>query len=153
MTETSYGGRVLGLDLGDVRIGVAISDPDRRLAVPLGTVHTGAPADLKAIAKLVREHGVDLVVVGHPLRMSGEAGTRAAHAEEFAGALRSILPVPVELQDERLSTVEADRGLRDAGATGRERRRAIDRSAATVILQAYLDATRNRSTGRSPTTE
>ncbi len=146
-------GRVLGLDLGDVRIGVAISDPDRRLAVPLGTVHTGAPADLKAIAKLVREHEVALVIVGHPLRMSGERGTRAAHADEFAGALRSFLPVPVELQDERLSTVEAERALRDAGATGRERRRAVDRSAATVILQAYLDRARARATGDAPTPE
>ena len=132
-------GRILGLDLGDVRIGVAISDPERHLAVPMGTVHTGAPADLKAIAKLVREHGVTLVVVGHPLRMSGAPGTRAHHAEEFVAALRQALPVPVVLQDERLSTVEADRALRDAGAGGRDRRRAVDRSAAAVILQSYLD--------------
>jgi len=136
------GGRVLGLDLGDVRIGVAISDPERRLAVPLGTVHTGAPADLRAIASLVDENEVTLVVVGHPLLMSGESGARAAHAERFAEALRSILPVPVVLQDERLSTAEAERALREAGAGGRDRRRAVDRSAATVILQAYLDALR-----------
>ncbi|HEY6677864.1 MAG TPA: Holliday junction resolvase RuvX, partial [Actinomycetota bacterium] len=127
------------LDLGDVRIGVAISDPERHLAVPMGTVHTGAPADLKAIAKLVREHEVTLVVVGHPLKMSGTPGTRAHHAEEFVAALRQALPVPVVLQDERLSTVEADRALRDAGAGGRDRRRAVDRSAAAIILQSYLD--------------
>ena len=133
-------GRVLGLDLGDVRIGVAISDPDRRLAVPLGTLRTGAPRDLRAIAELVREHDITLVIVGHPLRLSGEAGTRAKHAETFAGVLRDTLGVPVALQDERLSTVEADRALREAGAGGRERRRVVDRSAATVILQAYLDA-------------
>jgi putative Holliday junction resolvase len=133
-------GRVLGLDLGDVRIGVAISDPGRRLAVPLGTVHTGAPADLKAIASLVREHDVTLVVLGHPLLLSGRAGERARHAEAFAEALRAVLAVPVVLQDERLSTVEAERALRDAGAGGRARRRAVDRSAATVILQAFLDA-------------
>src|SRR5437762_290605 len=66
-------GRVLGLDLGDVRIGVAISDPERRLAVPLGTVLAGAPQDLKAIAALVREHEITAVVVGHPLTMSGRA--------------------------------------------------------------------------------
>lgn len=140
MDATSEPGRVLGLDLGDVRIGVAISDPDRRLAVPLGTVHTGAPADLKAIAELVREHDVNLVVVGHPLLLSGEAGDRARKAESFAAALGGFLNIPVVLQDERLSTVEADRALREAGASGRERRRAVDRSAATVILQAYLDA-------------
>jgi putative Holliday junction resolvase len=133
------GGRVLGLDLGDVRIGVAISDERRRLAVPLGTVHTGAPADLKAIASLVREHGVTLVVVGHPLLLSGEAGVRARHAEAFADALRGFLGIGVVLHDERLTTVEADRALRAAGADGRRRRRVVDRSAATILLQAYLD--------------
>ena len=136
MPET---GRVLGLDLGDVRIGVAISDPDRRLAVPFGTVRTGAPADLKAIAELVREHEVRLVVVGHPLMLSGRAGTRARHAEEFVAALRQVLSVPVELHDERLSTVEADKALREAGAGSRDRRAAVDRSAAAVVLQSYLD--------------
>ncbi len=136
-------GRVLGLDLGDVRIGVSISDPERRLAVPLGTVHTGAPADLKAIAALVHEHDVTKVVVGLPLRMSGETGTRAVHAKGFAGALGSVLDVPVVLQDERLSTVEADRALKDAGAGSRSRRGAVDRSAATIILQAWLDGQRH----------
>ena len=133
-------GRVLGLDLGDARIGVAISDDRRRIAVPLGTVRTGAPADVKAIADLVHGHGVTLVVVGHPLHLSGEAGERAHHAERFAEALDAFLGVPVVLQDERLSSVEADRALRGAGASGRERRRTVDRSAATVILQAWLDA-------------
>jgi putative Holliday junction resolvase len=133
-------GRILGLDLGDARIGVAISDDRRRIAVPLGTVRTGAPADVKAIADLVHGHGVTLVVVGHPIHLSGEAGERAHHAERFAEALDAFLDVPVLLQDERLSSVEADRALREAGASGRERRRAVDRSAATVILQAWLDA-------------
>jgi putative holliday junction resolvase len=136
-------GRVLGLDLGDARIGVAISDDERRLAVPLGTIHTGAPADVKAIAALVGEHDVTLVVVGHPLLLSGEAGERAHHAERFAEALRGSLGVPVLLHDERLSTVEADRALRATGASGRERRRAVDRSAATVILQSWLDSGRD----------
>src|SRR3954471_1258900 len=84
-------GRVLGLDLGDVRIGVAISDPDRRLAVPLGTVVAGPPQDLKAIARLVRDHDVVQVVVGHPLSMSGRIGPRAAKVEQLVGALRSFL--------------------------------------------------------------
>jgi putative Holliday junction resolvase len=94
------------------------------------------------VAALVEEHAATLVVVGLPLSMSGEQGSAAVKAESFAGALRSILAVPVELQDERLSTVEAERGLRDAGVTGRERRKVVDRTAATVILQAWLDATR-----------
>ena len=134
-------GRVLGLDLGDARVGVAISDPERRLAVPLGTVHVGQPpGELKAIAALVSDHDVTLVVLGNPLSMSGDAGPSSRHAEAFADALRALVRVPVELQDERLSTVEAERALREAGVTGRARRRVVDRSAAAVILQAWLDA-------------
>ncbi len=147
MAEPRKGGRVLGLDLGDARIGVAISDDERRLAVPLGTVRTGAPADLKRVAALVEEHAVTTVVVGHPLLLSGERGDRAHHAERFADALRAIVPVPVVLQDERFSTSEAERALRETGTTGRDRRRKVDRSAATVILQAWLDAQRADAAG------
>lgn len=132
-------GRVLALDLGDARIGTALSDPERRVAVPLGTIRSGAPGDLEAVAELVAEHAVGLVVVGHPLLLSGERGTRARHAEAFADALRSVLDVPVVLHDERLTTAEAERGLREAGARGRRRRRAVDRSSATIILRSYLD--------------
>ena len=121
---------------------MAISDDDRRLAVPLGTVRTGAPGDVKAIAELVRENDVMLLVVGHPLNMSGEAGERAHHAQRFANALTGFMQISVVLHDERLSSVEADRALRESGAGGRERRRSIDRSAATVILQSWLDAHR-----------
>jgi putative Holliday junction resolvase len=130
---------VLGLDLGQARIGVAISDPARRLAVPVGTLRTGAPADVRAIAALVRDHAVTLVVVGLPLRLSGERGPEAGHAERFAEALEAFLEIPVELQDERLSTVAAERSLREAGIAGRDGRRAVDRSAAAIILQAWLD--------------
>jgi putative Holliday junction resolvase len=136
---TDPGGRVLGLDLGQARIGVAVSDPDRAVAVPLGTIRTGAPGDLKAVATLARDHDVGLVVVGLPLRLSGERGPEAERAEEFARALGSFVGLPVELQDERLSTVEAERNLRQAGVRGRDRRAVIDPSAAAVILQAWLD--------------
>lgn len=142
MGQTRRAGRALGLDLGDARIGVAVSDDDRRMAVPIGTVHTGAPADLKAIAKLVDEHAATAVIIGLPLSMSGERGPAAMKADAFADALRSLLTIPVELQDERLSTVEAERELREGGVTGRERRNVVDRTAATVILQAWLDANR-----------
>lgn len=144
MSEAAATGRVLGLDLGDARIGVAISDPGRMLAVPLGTVRTGAPADVKAIASLVEENGVSLIVVGHPLLMSGEAGPAAHHAETFAEMLRGVLGIPVELQDERLSTKEAERSLRAGGTRSKGMRRAVDRSAATVILQRFLDERRAR---------
>jgi len=133
-------GRVLGLDLGDARIGVAVSDPDRRVAVPVGTVHVGRPpGELKAIAGIVREHEATLVVVGDPRSLSGERGPRSHQAAAFADALGAFLSVPVELHDERLSSVEAGRALRDAGVRGREARERVDASAAVVILQAWLD--------------
>ncbi len=131
--------RVLGLDLGQARIGVAISDPGRRMAVPLGTVHTGAPEDVKAIAAIVRENDVGEIVVGLPLGLSGTRGEAADHAEKFAEALRGFLGIPVSLQDERLTTVQAERQLKEAGVRGRDRRAVVDQSAAVIILQAYLD--------------
>jgi putative Holliday junction resolvase len=133
-------GPVLGLDLGDARIGVAVSDPERRLAVPVGTVHVGQPpGELFAVAALARERGATLVVIGLPLSLRGERGQRAAHAQSFAEALRGVVEVPIELHDERLSTVEAERALGDAGVRARERRHTVDASAAAVILQAWLD--------------
>ena len=136
-------GPVLGIDLGDARIGVAISDESRRLAVPVGTIHVGQPpGELIAIAEIVRERGVTAIVVGIPLSLRGERGTRAGHAESFTEALAGAVDVPIELQDERLSTVEAERALGAAGTRGRERRRVVDASAAAVILQAWLDAHR-----------
>jgi putative Holliday junction resolvase len=118
---------------------VAISDDHRRLAVPVGTIRTGAPQDVKAIAALVSDHAVTEIVVGHPLRMAGGPGEAADQAEKFADALRGFLRIPVHLQDERLTTVQATRELARSGVRGRERREVVDQSAATVILQAYLD--------------
>jgi len=133
-------GRVLALDVGDVRIGVAVSDPDRTIALPAGTIQVaGGPQDLKAVAALVREHDVADVVVGLPLSLSGRRGPAAMRAEEFADGLRLVLAVPVHLQDERLTTVEAGRGLRAAGANAKKARRAIDQASASLILQAFLD--------------
>jgi putative holliday junction resolvase len=139
-------GRVLALDLGDVRIGVAISDPDRRLAVPLGTVEVGRPpGEMRAVADLVARNDVTLVVVGEPLSLDGTRRARASHAGSFAEALRAFVEVPVVLHDERLSTVEAERALREAGVTGPRRRRVVDASAAQVILQGWLDVQRGTS--------
>lgn len=139
--DRTTGGRVLGLDLGDARIGVAVSDADRRVAVPHGTIRVGQPpGELKAVAALVQELDVTAVVVGHPRSMSGASGARAQQAEAFAGALRAVVAVPVELQDERLSTVQAERSLREAGVSGPRRRQVVDESAAAVILGAWLDA-------------
>ena len=135
-------GRVLGLDVGKARIGVAVSDPDRTLALPAGTIRVaGGIQDLRAVAELVERYEVAEVVVGLPLSLSGERGPAARHSEQFADGLRAILEVPVHLQDERLSTVEAERALAAAGADGRERRRSVDQAAASIILRAYLDRT------------
>ena len=144
MPERTDLGRILGLDLGDVRIGVAVSDPDRRLALPLGTVQVGRPpGELRAVADLVREHDVTLVVIGEPVSLDGVRRARATHAANFADALRAMLTVPVVLHDERFSTVEAERSLRAAGVTGARRRSVVDAAAAQVILQSWLDAHRS----------
>lgn len=136
---------MLGLDLGDVRIGVALSDPDRRVAIPIGTVQVGRPpGELKAIAALVREHGATMIVLGWPLNLDGTRGGSAVRSEEFAVALRMVVEIPVELSDERLTTVEAERGLREAGVKGRDRRAVVDAAAARVLLQGWLDAHRSR---------
>jgi putative holliday junction resolvase len=135
-------GRVLALDLGQSRIGVAISDPDRRVAVPLGTIRTGAPSDVKAIAAIVRAQGVTEIVVGHPLSLSGRTSEAADHAEKFAQALCDFLGISVVLRDERFTTVEAERQLSEAGIRGRARREVVDQTAARIILQSYLDSLR-----------
>jgi putative Holliday junction resolvase len=98
------------------------------------------PGELRAIAALAAERGATLVVVGEPRSLDGTIGTRAEHARALAEALRASLDIPVVLHDERLTTVEGERRLREAGVRGRDRRAVIDATAAQVILQAWLDA-------------
>lgn len=105
----------------------------------MGTIRTGAPADVKAVSALIAEHQVTEVVVGHPLSLSGRRGEAAAHAERFAEALGSVVGVPVSLQDERLTTVEAERALAAAGVRSRDRRDVVDQAAAVLILRSYLE--------------
>jgi putative Holliday junction resolvase len=136
--------RVLGLDLGTRRIGVARSDAGRRLASPWRTIErSGDPErDRNVLVDAVREAEVGLVVVGLPLSLSGGRGPAARAAEAEAEALRARLEpigVHVETADERLTTVEAERALRTAGKTGQAARRVVDEAAATVLLQAWLD--------------
>lgn len=134
------GGRVLALDVGKARIGVAVSDPEGRVALPAGTIRVaGGPQDLRAVAALVERYDVAEVVVGHPLAMSGARGSAAREAERFVEGLRRVLRVPVRLHDERLTTVQAERDLLAAGASRRSRSRSVDQAAATIILQSYLD--------------
>jgi putative Holliday junction resolvase len=134
-------GRIIGLDAGERRIGVAVSDPDGRLAVPLRIVDARDEATAFAeIAALARDEGAAAVVVGHPLSMDGRAGPQARRVEAFAERLREHTGLPVELQDERLTSVQVARGA-PAGKRGRKPAPQDDLAAA-AILQSYLDRQR-----------
>jgi len=130
--------RILGLDFGRARIGVAISDELQMLAHPLETIPANEePAS--RVAEIVREKQVDHVVAGIPRQMNGQIGTAGTEVLEFVEKLRSILPCPVVTWDERLTTVAAHRALRDAGKKTRDTRGYVDQVAAQMILQTYLD--------------
>jgi putative Holliday junction resolvase len=130
--------RILGLDFGRARIGVAISDELQMLAHPLETIPANEePAS--RVAEIVHEKQVDHVVAGIPRQMNGQIGTAATEVLEFVEKLRAILPCPVVTWDERLTTVAAHRALRDAGKKTRDTRGYVDQVAAQMILQTYLD--------------
>ena len=134
-------GRALGIDLGTKRIGVAISDSGRTIASPYEVVHrTGDRArDHRRLAELAEEAEVVVIVVGLPLSMDGSVGRAAQTALDEAEELRSVVPVPVETFDERLTTVSADRSLMQMKMKADARRRVVDKVAAAVMLQAWLD--------------
>ncbi len=138
-------GRRLGIDVGSVRIGVAVSDPDGILATPVETVRRDkADKHLRKLVTLVGELEVVEVVVGLPRTLADRAGPSAHDAIGMADALAAkISPVPVRLADERLTTVSAQRSLRDAGIRAKEQRGVIDQAAAVAILQGWLDQRRN----------
>lgn len=131
---------VLAIDPGRKRIGLALSDAEERVALPAGFLESrGRKADLAAIASLVAERGVGCVVVGLPLHMNGRAGAEAEAARRFAAALHERLGLPVETLDERWSSAEAERTLRETGRGGRKRRPGeTDALAATLLLQTFL---------------
>ena|SRR6188474_862596 len=130
--------RILGLDLGRARIGVAISDELHLLAHPLETIPANQQPAAR-VAEIVRDKNVDHVVAGIPKRMDGQIGSAATEVLEFVEKLRAILPCPVVTWDERLTTVAAHRALRDAGKKTRQTRNYVDQVAAQMILQSYLD--------------
>jgi putative holliday junction resolvase len=135
--------RYLGLDVGDRRIGVALSDESATLASPLLTFERVGPRkDLKAVAAMVRERGATEVVVGLPRRLDGTIGAQAQKVLDFMDALQPVARVPVVPWDERLTTVAAHQALAEAGMGWRERRERrglVDKVSATLILQGYLD--------------
>lgn len=134
---------ILGLDVGERRIGVAISDASARIAAPLTTI-AAHPLEraIAQIARLVAERGVIRVVVGLPLTMRGEHGPQALAVQRFADALATTLACPVVLFDERLTSVAAEQMLRNLGLKPAKIKEQIDQVAASIILQDYLDAQR-----------
>jgi putative Holliday junction resolvase len=136
----------IGVDVGDVRIGIARSDPSGFLATPVETVPR-REGDLARIREIVSDTAAVEVVVGLPRSLSGGEGPAAAKVREFARALaRTLAPVPVRLCDERLSTVTAEAVLRGQGKKGQKRRAVVDQAAAVVILQNALDTERSSGT-------
>ena len=135
--------RALAVDLGAQRIGVALSDPSRILATPLTTVQRSGDqaADRNAIVGLAREHEVDTIVVGMPISMSGKAGAAATAAAAEIDALQSAVGADVRVVavDERLTTVSAQRMLVERGVRAKDRRGQVDKNAAAIILQTFLE--------------
>jgi putative Holliday junction resolvase len=133
--------RVMGLDYGERRIGIALSDPLGLTAQPLTTLQrVSLEKDLGTLADLLGRHQVRRVVIGLPLSLKGEKGERARAAEGFGRRLEHRTGVPVESWDERLTSVQAERALLEGDVSRRRRREVIDRTAAVFILQSWLDA-------------
>jgi putative holliday junction resolvase len=135
----------IGVDVGTVRVGVAVSDPDGLLASPLATLarDTDGQADIIELGRLSTEREAVEIVVGLPRSLSGAEGPAARAALQYAGMLADrVHPIPVRMSDERLTTVAAERRLREAGIRGRKGRSVVDRSAAVLILQGWLDGAR-----------
>lgn len=135
--------RILAIDYGSKRVGLALSDPTGSLASPLPFVPATPFAKLYGTIKaLVREKEIDLILVGLPRNMDGTYGPSARAAEEFARRLREVVVIPIRMIDERLSTVEASKKLREGGRDSRQQKTKIDSASAQVLLQSFLDTPR-----------
>ncbi len=133
--------RILALDHGTVRIGVALSDELKMLATPLDYLPAEPFAQLvERLRQIIREKEVELILVGLPRNMDGSYGPAALKVQEFVAALRSALTVPIQTWDERLTSVQAHRYLTQGGVRGRDRRQKVDQMAAAILLQSYLDS-------------
>lgn len=139
--------RVVGIDPGQARVGIAISDEERSIAFPRETVSArDGWADAAArVREALADDEVALLVVGLPLRLDGSEGEAARRARGFGEALRAELGIEVEFWDERLTTVAAERSLTEMGRRGAKRRDVVDQSAAAILLQGYLDANKGET--------
>ena len=140
--------RILGIDYGEKRIGLALSDELEMTARGLSVIERRSKGkDLEAIAASVSEHGVGAIVVGYPLRLDGTAGIQCKKVDRFIAGLRDVVSVPVIAWDETLSTKEAEGLMREAGVKRKKKRGMVDRIAAAVILQDYLNRKSRRGGG------
>jgi putative holliday junction resolvase len=138
---TSLNARILALDLGKKRIGLAVSDPLRITAQGLPNLdRTNKRTDLAALDALVKDREIGLFLMGNPINMGGKEGRQSGWVREFAAALESYTGVPVQFWDERLTSVEANRVLRASGISIAKRAAAVDRLSAVILLQSYLDS-------------
>jgi putative Holliday junction resolvase len=140
MPETTTTQRILGLDIGDRRIGVALSDAMNLTAQPMFTLTRGRLRDdLRSLARLIRKHGVTDIIAGNPIHLSGDESSQAAKARAFAAALQAECGIPITLWDERLTTTEAHRHLLASGLPPSAHKAVVDQVAAVLILQSWLD--------------
>jgi putative Holliday junction resolvase len=144
--------RALGVDPGTKRIGLAVSDLSGTIASPLTVLQRSRSAqhDLHEIARVARDEEAEIIVVGLPINMDGSEGPAAQRARAEAGRLATVAGVPVELHDERRTTVTADRSMLDAGLNAVERRQRVDKVAAAIMLQSWLDARAHRLAAEAP---
>ena len=141
-------GPVLGLDLGTRRIGLAISNPEGTLAFPAGHLdRVGRTRDIEALCALVRERDVSCIVVGLPIHMSGRSGKAAESARAFARSLEEATEKPVEMMDERWTSLEAERSLRDAPRAKKREKGNVDAIAATLLLRTWLEQRQGGASG------
>jgi len=131
--------RILGLDIGDRRVGVALGDSRSKIATPLEVLAAPLSRDLAPLRAIIDEYSVARLVIGLPLTMSGEEGPQAKAVRAEAGILAQHLPVDIVFQDERLSSAQANRQMGDSGVSAKKRRGSVDMVAAAIVLQTYLD--------------
>lgn len=137
--------KIMAVDLGDARTGLAACDRTEFLASPLGVIHERNFEELlKKVAHMSKEYDIGEIVVGHPKNMDGSEGERAQKCELFANRLRAMVEIPVKLWDERCTTVSAHNYLNQTDTRGKKRKEIVDEVAATIILESYMDYRKNQ---------
>lgn len=134
---------MIGLDIGERRVGVAVSDPSGAVATPLKVLTGPLSADISPLRRIVEDYEPELLVIGLPVSLDGTEGPQAQRVRAEADRIGALLGLPVEFQDERFSSREAERVMAESGMNERQRRGSVDMVAASFLLQTYLDSTRS----------